>query len=253
MGVAVSTALACVVVAACGGRSTPAPATPPKAAHPVKAEQPATASVPPAASAPTKPAKTAADHHREFLGGCAKRQGNVPEYCECAWGEFRKAFTDEEMSSGDMPAAKLDKLKGQVAGACSTKIPEDVVKEGFAHECMAKNPDMKSYCDCRWTEFRKRFSPAELVDEETVASERFLAARALGVKACGTKMPESVSKEAFMKGCAKDPNAASFCGCAWKELRKQASPGEIEAGTFDQKTIFASVEKTCGKMRPAKP
>jgi hypothetical protein len=206
----------------------------------------------PGAGAPP-PGKTAADHHREFMGGCAKKAVNSPDYCECAWGEFRKAFTDEEMSAGDMPAARLDKVKGQVVGACASKIPEENVKDGFEKGCIGKNPEMRSFCECTWTEFRKRFSAAELGDEGTVASERFVAARVPVVKTCGNKMPESVSKEAFMKGCAKAEAAEKFCGCAWKELRKQASPAEIEAGTFDQKSIFGQVEKSCGKLRPPKP
>jgi hypothetical protein len=241
-----------VAIAACGGSPdgkpplgpTPAPSTPAGSG---------TTQAPPADATPTPPAKTAADHHREFMGGCAKKAVNSPDYCECAWGEFRKAFTDEEMNAGDMPAAKLDKVKSQVVGACSSKIPEEVVREGFSKGCVGKNPDMKTYCDCTYTEFRKRFSAAELGDEATVGSDRFVAARTPVVKACGNKMPESVSKEAFMKGCVKDPSTDKFCGCAWKELRKQASPAEIEAGTFDQKTVFAQVEKSCGKLRPAKP
>lgn len=241
-----SSVVAAVWLVACGGSPSP---TPP--AHP-EATPPAT-SKPAEAAAPAKePTKTAADHHREFMGGCAKKAVNSPDYCECAWGEFRKMFTDEEMSAGDMPPAKLEKVKSQVQGACSSKIPEEAVKSGFQTGCVGKNPEMKSYCECTWTEFRKRFSPAELGDEATVQSERFVAARVPVVKVCGSKMPESVSKEAFLKGCAKDPSADKFCGCAWKELRKQASPAEIEAGTFDQKTIFAQVDKSCGKLRPPK-
>jgi hypothetical protein len=240
---------AAIWVMACGGSPAPAkdpatatPATPPDKAVKDGADKPA-----------SPPGKTTADHHREFMAGCAKKATNLPDYCECAWGEFHKVFTDEEMSAGDMPAAKLEKMKGQVAGACASKIPEETVRDGFAKSCVGKNPEMKTYCDCTWSEFRKRFSAAELGDEGTVTSERFVAARAPVVKACGNKMPESVSKEAFMKGCAKDPAAEKFCGCAWKELRKQASPGEIESGTFDQKTVFTQVEKGCGKLRPAKP
>ena len=242
---------AAVSVAACGGG-------PPKPAVPAQPD--VATSVPPTppkaedgGAGPAAAAKTAADHHREFMGGCAKKAVNSPDYCECAWDEFRKVFTDEEMSAGDMPAGKLEKLKTQVLGACSAKIPEETVRDGFAKGCVGKNPDMKTYCDCTWTEFRKRFSAAELGDEGTVSSERFITARGPVVKACGNKMPESVSKEAFMKGCAKDPTATSFCGCAWKELRKQASPAEIEAGTFDQKSIFGQVEKSCGKLRPPRP
>jgi hypothetical protein len=239
-----------VLVAACGGSPAAKPAAPPAPATTSPAESSA---APSADATPVPPAKTAADHHREFMGGCAKKAVNSPDYCECAWGEFRKAFTDDEMNAGGMPAAKLEKVKTQVVGACSSKIPEDLVKEGFSKGCIGKNPDMKTYCDCTYSEFRKRFSAAELGDEGTVSSDRFVAARGPVVKACGNKMPESISREAFMKGCVKDPSSDKFCGCAWKELRKQASPAEIEAGTFDQKTVFAQVEKSCGKLRPPKP
>ena len=240
-------ALSAVLVAACGGSPKPAsPAPRPEAA--ASATLPKGDDAPPP---PAGPAKTAVDHHREFMGGCAKKAVNSPDYCECAWDEFRKVFTDDEMNAGDMPAAKLEKVKTQVLGACASKIPEETIKDGFAKGCIGKNPEMKTYCDCTWSEFRKRFSAAELGDEGTVASERFVTARTPVVKACAAKMPESVSKEAFMKGCAKDPSATTFCGCAWKELRKSASPAEIEAGTFDQKATFAKVEKSCGKLRPA--
>lgn len=246
---ALITTFTVVCLAACGGAPAPVPPTPTAPADGTTAKKPDE----PAASTPAAPGKTAADHHRDFMNGCAKKAINSPDYCECAWAEFRKTFSDEDMNAGEMPAAKLEKVKSQVLGACSSKIPEETIKDGFAKGCVADKPEMKTYCDCTWTEFRKRFSPAELGDEATVTSERFLAARVPVVKACGAKMPESVSKDAFLKGCAKDPSAEKFCGCAWKELRKQASPAEIESGTFDQKTVFAQVEKSCGKLRAPKP
>ena len=238
-----------VVLLACGGSAAPAaPAAPPPAA--VADQLDAAAPLP---ATPPASAKTAADHHRDFMAGCAKKAINSPDYCECAWGEFRKAFTDEEMAIGDLPPPKLEKVKGQVLGACAAKIPEENIRADFAKACMGPKPELKPYCDCTWLEFRKRFSAAELNDEVTVSSERFLSSRTPVVKTCGNKMPEGVSKEAFMKGCMKDASVDKFCGCAWKELRKQASPAEIESGTFDQKTIFAQVDKTCGKLRPPKP
>ena len=237
-----------VALAACGGAPPPPPPTP--APPPVEAPAKPVESAPAPRAAPVR---TAADHHREFMAGCAKKAVNSPDYCECAWGEFRKAFTDDEMANGDLPPPKLEKVKGQVLGACASKIPEENVRSDFARACIGPKPELKPYCDCTWAEFRKRFSAAELNDEATVSSERFLSARLPVVKACGNKMPEAVSKEAFMKGCMKDPSVDKFCGCAWKELRKQASPAEIESGTFDQKTIFAQVDRTCGKLRPPKP
>ena len=239
---------------ACGGSPKPVEQAAPGGSGSAHAGHP---DHPPASTPPKKPelvepsARTAADHHREFMAGCARKAANSPDYCECAWGEFRKAFTGEQMNAGDLPAPKLDKLKGQVVGACSSKVNEEMVKDTFGNGCVAKNPEMKTYCDCLWGEYRKKFSPAELNDEETIAGERFLSARGPVTKTCAAKMPESVSKEAFMKGCAKESTSDKFCGCAWKELRKQASPGEIEAGSFDQKTVFAQVEKSCGKLRPA--
>ena len=53
---------------------------------------------------------------------------------------------------------------------------------------MGKSPETTTYCECRWTEFRKRFSAAELGDEATVASDRFVAARTPVVEVCGNKM-----------------------------------------------------------------
>ncbi len=239
---------AAISLAACG--ASPKPASPPTT--------PNTPTTPPTATKPDeeatpKPQMTAADHHREFMTGCARKAINSPDYCECAWGELRKTFTDDEMSAGNMPPAKLDKVRAQVLGACASKIPEQNVRSDFAKACVGSKPELLPYCDCTWTEFRKRFSAAELNDEATVTSDRFLAARTPVVKACGGKMPESVSKEAFMKGCVKDASVDTFCGCAWKELRRQASPAEIESGNFDQKTMFSQVDKTCGKLRPARP
>jgi len=247
--VVLASVTALVVVTACGGSSPNAAA--PAAASTAPASQ-GSAGEAPAAKAPTPATKTAADHHRDFMNGCMKKAVNSPDYCECAWSEIRKEFTDEELSASEIPPARLDRAKAQVVGACASKIPEENVKTGYDNGCQGGRPEMKAYCDCTWTEFRKRFSVAELGDDATVQGERFVAARTPVVKACAAKMPEGVAKEAFMKGCAKDPKAEAFCGCAWKELRKQVSAAEIEAAAFDQEKVFAQVEKGCGKLRPAK-
>jgi len=195
--------------------------------------------------------KTAADNHRDFMTGCGKNAVNSPDYCECAWGEMRKLFTDEEMAEpGEMPPAKMQTLKAQVLGACSMKVPEEAVKTSYQGGCVGDRPELQSYCECTWTEFRKRFSAAELNDEGTIHGDRFLAARIPVVKACSPKMPEPAAREAFMKGCAADPKNAPFCTCGWKELRKQLSAAEIEVGAFEKEKVFATVDKACGKLRP---
>jgi hypothetical protein len=238
-------------LAACGG--SPRPPSPPPPPAPDAGAAVASTAPKPDDSPPPPPQKTAADHHRDFMGGCAKKAINSPDYCECAWDEFRKLFTDEEMNASELSEAKLEKVKTQVMGACASKIPEELVRSGFADGCMAKRPEMKVYCDCTWTEFRKHFSAAELGDEGTVTGPRFAGEKRAAIKACEKKIPESVPRDAFMKVCAKDPVAEKYCGCAWKELRKSASPAEIDLGTFDQNKAFVKVDKVCGKLRPAAP
>ena len=132
-------ALSCVMcVVACGGSPSAKPTTPETPSSDAGAastKRPDEGSPGPAAG------KTAADHHREFMGGCAKKVVNSPDYCECAWGEFRKMFTDEEMNAGDMPAAKLEKVKKVAVFGQNDdygKLGMDGVKKG-----LTKLPDVK--------------------------------------------------------------------------------------------------------------
>jgi hypothetical protein len=233
--------------AACGGGQTPPPAAAPPPGPP-------STTVAAAATSATVDAGPAppTDHHREFTESCAKQVVSSPDYCECAWGELRKIVTDDEMSQ-EIDGEKRARLRSQMLAACASKLPESAVREEFAKGCTNGAADMKSYCDCTWTEFRKQFSSAELADDATVQSERFRAAHGPVVKTCGGKMPERVSKEAFMKGCVKDASADAFCECAWTELRKMATPAAIDSGNFDQKATFAKVDKVCSKLRPPAP
>lgn len=240
-----------VVLAACGGGApsiappTVTPTAKPDATGPEKSDPPSK----PAGD----PGKSSAQHKREFMTGCASKATNSPDYCECAWDEFRKIFTDDEMNQtmAELPKEKLERVKTQVASACSSKIPEELVKSGFDKGCIGDRQEMKPYCDCTWAEFRKRFSAAELSDEETVKGDRFLASRAPVVKACASKMNENVAKEMFNKGCSKDPKLEKFCACAWKELRKAAgSAAEVQAGLMEDAKMRSVLDKGCSKLRP---
>lgn len=239
-----------VLIAACGGAPAVTPPSVTPAAKPDVAG--ADKSDPPSKPA-ADPPKSSAQHKREFMTGCASKAINSPDYCECAWEEFRKIFTDDEMNAtmAELPKEKLERVKTQVAGACSSKIPEELVKTGFDKGCIGDRQEMKPYCDCTWAEFRKRFSAAELSDEETVKGDRFIASRGPVVKACAAKMNENVAKDIFTKGCAKDPKADKFCACAWKELRKAAgSAAEVQAGLIDDVKMRTILEKGCAKVRP---
>ena len=191
-----------------------------------------------------------AKHHRTFVNGCEKKPMTTPEYCECAWGEFRGMFSEEEMGGSEVAPGKLQQFKSTVARACIDKLPEETVKANYDKGCVAGRPEYGGYCDCTWAELRGTFTPGELADEETIKSLRFEKAKRAAVKACATQIPESTVKKSFMGGCAKDPALNKFCSCAWVELRKYVSPVELETGDYDEKTVFPLVEHACGKHRP---
>ncbi len=202
--------------------------------------------------------KTAADsgspgleeQRRAFLDGCAKKTTNAPEYCECAWDEFAKLFTEEEMKATEVPPGKLQQYQKALTATCSNKLPEETVKAGYDKGCLAGRPEFGAYCDCTYKELRATFQPSDLADSETIKSRRFDEAKSAAVKACAAHVPEATVRESFLKGCTKDPSLTKFCNCAWSELRKQVTPAELESGEYDEKTVFPQVEKACGKHRP---
>lgn len=133
------------------------------------------------------------------------------------------------------------------------KLPEGRVKESFLKTCSAEQPTLVPYCECTYGEYRKSLSVADLADEATTKTERFLNAKKGAVKACGPKLPEPYAREGFMKGCAaKDQRMKGFCDCAWKALRHEGSAAEIDAGFVDFEAVRPKIEKSCGKLRPAK-
>lgn len=226
---------------ACGGAAPPAEDS-------SKAKTPSAA--PTAEKSPAAGEKVSPEElHRRFIDGCAKTAPNANDFCECAWGQSKGSVSEDN----EMTPEKMQELRSKVAAACASKLPEDTLKNGYVQGCAGEVTDAVPYCECTWTQFRKRFSAQELTDDQVVKTERFASSREPVVKACSSKMPEKTAKESFMKGCAKDSTAANaFCACAWKEMRKQAGPAEVIAGLFDEKKTMGQVDAACGKLRPAK-
>jgi hypothetical protein len=191
-----------------------------------------------------------ATNKKAFLEGCAKGGEGTGPFCECAWGEMLSAVGEGKMG-GEGPTEKdLIDSHPRVMSACKAKMPEPAVKQGFMTGCVGERKEMQPYCDCSWDEFRKEFSPGDLGDEAIIKSDKFNAARVKVTKTCGAKIPEKVVKEGFLKACVRDPKLEKFCGCAWDELKKMASPAEIEAGLVDQQKMNANLEKQCAKHKP---
>jgi hypothetical protein len=191
-----------------------------------------------------------ATNKKAFLEGCGKGGEGTGPFCECAWGEMLAAVGEARMG-GEGPTEKdLIDSHPRVMAACKAKMPEDAVKLGFMTGCVGERKEMQPYCDCSWDEFRKEFSPGDLGDEAIIKGDKFNAARMKVTKTCGAKIPEKVVKDGFLKACVRDPKLEKFCGCAWDELKKMASPAEIEAGLVDQQKMNTNLEKSCAKHKP---
>jgi len=235
-------------LAACGPGPTPETPQPGEAGGASTSDGGATAS---AGSGATAAGSKLDENRRAFMDGCEKGGPETKPFCECAWAEMRSAIGDAKMGGQGPDEKDIVDTHPRVMSACKDKMPEPAVKQGFLTGCVAERAEMTPYCECSWAEFRKRFSAADLGDGEVVKTEKFAQARADVTKACGSKISEKVVKEGFLKACARDPKLDKFCGCAWDELRKLAGPAEIEAGLVDRDKVTTTLDKACGKHRPA--
>jgi hypothetical protein len=237
---ATAIAFVAIVIAACGGSASP-PASPEASAEPAAAK-----------GAEGHPAKSLADIRRGFIESCSSRVPNAPDYCECSWEQMTKTFSEAEMNADGEDKEKLEQFRARVEGVCRSKLPEGLIKSSFLKSCSGDDPKVVPYCECTFAEFRKSMSVADLADPATAKTERFTAARKAAVKVCGAKLPEQVVHDGFVAGCAKEEKLKPFCDCAWKQIRKEKSAAELEAGLVDMDAMRPNLEKGCGKLRPAK-
>ena len=233
------------LIVACGGGASAPPKEPD-----AKADKPAGGAGDEAAAKGA--GKTLVEHHGEFMQACSAKMPAAPDFCECSWEQMTKLFTLDDMNApGEGDPQKLAQLGDQVKAVCRSKIPEDTVKQSFTKSCTAQNAGLQPYCECTWTQLRKKLSAGELSDDEIVKTERFIAANKESVKTCGSKLPDDVARQGFLQGCTeKDPKLGDFCGCAWKQLRAEKSAAEIEAGFVDMNAARPKIEKACAKLRP---
>lgn len=195
------------------------------------------------------------EHRRAFMKGCLARVPEGTDYCDCGWEQMQKVFSEADMNSESKPEeSKLQELRDRTAERCQTKLPEGKVRDEFVNDCAAGTPDLAPYCTCAWTELRKTFSIPDFADKETMGSRRFAEAKKAMSRKCGSKMPEQVVRDEFMRGCLKvDVQAKSFCSCVWKTLRTKMSPAEIasaEASEFD--VHEQRIRTSCGALRGKK-
>ncbi len=236
------------VAAACGGSPTPAPATP-------AASETAATPLPPApsasgtssASSETPPPKPTMESQRvPFMAGCVK-QTHAQEYCACGFEQFADIFKDTDLSQRP-PPEKLELLKTRTVQACGSKLPEPVIKDNFLKGCAGDQTAKAPYCDCAWTNLRKKLQLVDFVGD--FKGPRFDDAKKSMVHACKGKLPEAIAKADFMGLCVQDkPDHKPTCECVWKAIRGKYTPEEITANLVSLDKVPA-VQK-CKPQHPA--
>lgn len=119
-------------------------------------------------------------------------------------------------------------------------------EKDFMSGC-AKSPDFKPYCDCAWGVFASVISVAEM-DRNEVSETKLATVEKKTTEVCIDKIPESMVREGFMKGCSKDkPAFKDYCECYWPELRKRFSIGEIANKEMVKSDKFTGAGKDIAK------
>jgi hypothetical protein len=229
-----------MLIGACGGSTTPTPNTGTNGTPDAAATSTATAAVEDAG--PPKP--TVESQRDPFVQACMAKL-TAPEYCNCAFDQFRDVFKDADLSVKPSEA-QLATVKQRTLSTCATKLPEESVKSSFTTTCVSGESRKAPYCECAWTALRKKLPVADFVGE--FEGPRFDEAKKGMSVACKGKLPEDLVKAEFLGGCTKAaPTQAKTCDCAWKKLRAKGSPEEIAAGLVEVKPEEVAA---CKKSNP---
>jgi hypothetical protein len=175
-----------------------------------------------------------------FVQGCLAKL-SAPEYCNCAFEQFRDVFKDTDLSVRPSDS-QLAVVKQRTVTACSPKLTDDPVKQAFTVTCVAGDPHKAPYCDCLWTSLRKTLGLADFLGD--FEGPRFDDAKKASATTCKGKLPEDVAKAEFLGDCTKAaPAQGKTCECVWKVLRSKATVEEIHGGVVDMKTAGLEVCK----------
>jgi hypothetical protein len=124
-------------------------------------------------------------------------------------------------------------------------------REEFMSKCGEATP-APDYCQCSWEVMAKLYTLDEL-NSESVDPAKMRAFKDQALATCGGKLPEIAVKTKFTKGCAGDRKTlAPYCDCAWTELRKQLSIGDMANDETANTSRFVVAKKAMVKVCGAK-
>jgi hypothetical protein len=232
----------CVFFLACLGALVACGSNPPPVTTPAPAPGASDAPAPTGATATSgavdaPPPKPSLESQREpFMHGCLKKV-QAPDYCACGFDQFREIFKDADLSQSppdDDP--RLAALRDKTQSNCGSKLPEDVVRDGFLKGCTGGDARKTGYCQCAWPALRKTLSIGDFLGD--FSGTRFEEAKRAMVGSCKGKFPTDIAKADFLTGCTKGAASQNpTCECLWKKVRAKFSTEEIVSGIADVKSM----------------
>ena len=125
----------------------------------------------------------------EYIGECAKAANEMTAFCTCRWAQLRKSFSIADLKTPETASTqKFNDLRKPIAKACSAKLSENSVADGFEQGCN-KRPALGAFCKCAWKEVRARMSLGEIADPGSSESPEFKAAMGAVGKKCQAFRP----------------------------------------------------------------
>ena len=122
--------------------------------------------------------------------------------------------------------------------------------------CAKGIPGAPDYCQCSWDLLLRVFSEKELTAKEADPAKMASYKEKLA-PTCGGKIPEPTAREKFVEECgAKTSELGPYCECAWTELRKTLSVGDLvlPESANSERVVAATktLPKSCGAKLPEK-
>jgi hypothetical protein len=116
-------------------------------------------------------------------------------------------------------------------------LPE--LERSFKARCSSRVPDEPDHCACAWHQARRTLDEREMNAWGDNPSKLALL-RTRIARMCVTRRADAASRAAFVERCAgDDARFVSYCECAYGELRKALSPGEIDDAARRRDERFA--------------
>jgi len=112
--------------------------------------------------------------------------------------------------------------------------------EKFMASC-TKDDSPKAFCNCIWDVIVERLPAHKLpTAEKTIMADEPL--KKLASSRCANHLPAEQIRSNYMAGCSSRAPAA-ICGCMWKKLTTELSPGQVATADVEDAKFAARAKR----------